>query len=74
MLSLEKKITRNAQLRVRFASEPAKFVDSEIELDEAIKEVGVAAAAPELYPVLVDTGGVASCVAPPRGSIRDAAV
>ncbi|KAJ1458298.1 Catenin-beta-like protein [Pelagophyceae sp. CCMP2097] len=62
MLSLEKKITRNSQLRVRFSSEPAKFVDSEIELDEAIKEVGVAAAAPELYPVLVDTGGVASIV------------
>ena len=32
LLTLEKRITRNAQLRVKYADEPSKFVESEVDL------------------------------------------
>ena len=48
LLTLEKRITRNAQLRVKYADEPSKFVESEVDLDDAIKGLGLCAAAPNI--------------------------
>ncbi|CAN0444704.1 unnamed protein product [Ascophyllum nodosum] len=60
LLALERKINRNQMMRVKFPDQPERFVDSEVELDEAIKSLSVVAAAPELYPALVDAGAVTS--------------
>jgi beta-catenin-like protein 1 len=58
LLSLEKKITKNALLRAKHAGEPARFMESEIELDEELKRVRLLAAAPEHYPFLLgDSAG-----------------
>ena len=62
LLTLEKRITRNAQLRVKYADEPSKFVESEVDLDDAIKGLGLCAAAPEYYGEFARLGGVASVV------------
>ena len=62
LLSFEKKITLNQQLRVKFFDTPSRFAESEVDLDDAIRDMGLCAAAPELYPKLCELGGVASIV------------
>ena len=57
LLHLEKKMTLNRRERIEFVGDPKKFVDSEIALDEAVKSLGLLAAAPELYPAVVACGG-----------------
>jgi hypothetical protein len=46
-VALERKTTRNQQLRIKHASDPTKFVDSEVELHEEIQAFHVAATAPK---------------------------
>eukprot|EP00052_Salpingoeca_macrocollata_P014701 m.116015 g.116015 ORF g.116015 m.116015 type:complete len:563 (-) comp19420_c0_seq5:37-1725(-) len=53
VLSLEKKVSRNQELRIKFPKEPIKFVDSEIEMHQAVQELHVVATAPQLYSELV---------------------
>lgn len=60
LLGFEKKISKNQRLRVKFADEPEKFVESEMELDEEIKKLFAVAASPDLYPALVDLGAARS--------------
>lgn len=60
LLQLEKRMLRNRQLRVKYADDPRRFVDSEVDLDEAIKEMSVLTSAPEVYGVLVECGGAGS--------------
>ena len=60
LLSFEKKVSKNQMLRVKYADEPAKFMESEIELSEEIDRLKVIAAAPEMYPVMVSLGAVAT--------------
>ncbi|TLS26664.1 hypothetical protein PpBr36_05450 [Pyricularia pennisetigena] len=48
-LALEKKINRNAELRARHADDPAKFIDSEADLDAAVRNLGILAEHPSLY-------------------------
>ncbi|CAM9463938.1 unnamed protein product [Chrysoparadoxa australica] len=60
LLALEKKITKNQQLRVKYPEMPEKFLDSELDLDESIKGLAVVATAPALYPQLVEHGAVHS--------------
>lgn len=47
-------------MRMKFADEPTKFMDSEVELHTEIQELYAIAASPELYPVLVQAGAVPS--------------
>ncbi len=60
MLGFEKKITKNQKMRMKFPDEPAKFMESELELHAEIQELFAIAASPELYPILVQTGSVTS--------------
>lgn len=62
LLALEKRITRNAQLRVKYSDRPAKFLESEVDLDDAVKALGLCAAAPEFYGEFARLDGVASVV------------
>ncbi|KAL7920797.1 DUF1716 domain-containing protein [Trichoderma austrokoningii] len=61
-LSLEKLITKNAELRARFEDEPHKFIDSEADLDAEIKNLSLLAESSELYGEFVKLGSAASLV------------
>ncbi|KXX80972.1 Beta-catenin-like protein 1 [Madurella mycetomatis] len=61
-LSFEKKISRNAELRARFEDDPAKFIDSEAELDAAIKALSILSDHPDLYADFARLGCVGSLV------------
>ncbi|KAK1961105.1 DUF1716-domain-containing protein [Colletotrichum sublineola] len=61
-LNFEKRITKNAELRAKFADDPQKFIESEADLDTAIKDLSILAEHPELYPQFVKLGCVASLV------------
>lgn len=52
LLGLERAITRNSLARAKYGDEPARFIESEVALDEELKRVRVLAAAPEQYGVL----------------------
>ncbi|KAJ8600766.1 hypothetical protein CTAYLR_006105 [Chrysophaeum taylorii] len=76
LLQLEKKMLVNRQLRVKYVDEPRRFVDSEVDLDEAIKQSSLLAAAPELYGVVVACGGcasIASLLSHENGDVRASA-
>lgn len=75
--SFEKKISKNQMMRMKYSDEPAKFLDSELELHAEIQELFAVAASPELYPVLVQMGAVTSilgCVTHENTDISIAAV
>jgi beta-catenin-like protein 1 len=61
-LNFEKHITKNAELRAKFESEPQKFISSEADLDADIKGLSILAEHPELYGELVKLGSVNSLV------------
>ena len=61
-LNFEKKITKNAELRAKFESEPQKFMSSEADLDADIKALSILAEHPELYGEFAKLGCVASLV------------
>jgi len=53
VLAFERALTRNQEQRVKHVGEPAKYVESEVELDEAIKALSAIAAHPMLFAPLV---------------------
>ncbi|KAK3332595.1 Catenin-beta-like protein [Cercophora scortea] len=61
-LAFEKLINRNAELRARFESDPTKFIDSEADLDAAIRALSILTEHPDLYPSLAQLGTLASLV------------
>jgi len=60
ILHIEKQINTNMQLRMKYADQPERFMDSELELFQALKGLHAVAAAPELFPVFVKTRCVPS--------------
>ncbi len=54
VLNFEKRALRNQEMRVKFADDPKKFMESEVELHEAVQELRVLATAPDQYPLLVE--------------------
>ena len=53
LTALGKAIQSNQDLRLKYAHDPTKFMESEIEVDMRIKDLMPLAAYPQLYPVLV---------------------
>ena len=51
ILTFEKRLLKNRELRVKFPDEPTKFMESEIELHESIQQLRALATAPDLYNV-----------------------
>eukprot|EP01133_Synstelium_polycarpum_P014864 gene14864-17577_t len=60
VLLFEKKYNNNQQMRAKYAGNPEKFMDSEIELDTEITKLQIIATAPELYPLFVKLGVITS--------------
>lgn len=61
-LAFEKKISLNASLRARYEAQPQKFIDSEADLDSAIKGLSILSEHPDLYPEFVRLGSATSLV------------
>nr|CAG8539392.1 13438_t:CDS:10 [Entrophospora candida] len=58
IIKFEKVITKNQELRVKFADDPTKFLDSETDLHEEIKNLLRLSESPELYPQVVKLGTI----------------
>jgi len=54
ILNFEKRVLKNQELRVKFPENPEKFMESELELHEAIQQLHALATVPELYDVAVE--------------------
>lgn len=54
LLSFERKLLKNQELRVKFSDHPSKFMDSECELFEILQELHSLSTQPELYQILID--------------------
>lgn len=54
LVNLEKKIHRNQELRVKFADNPSKFMDSECELFDCLQELHPLSTQPELYSLVIE--------------------
>lgn len=61
-LKFEQRINRNAAQRAKYEAEPARFIQSEADLDADLKALSILGEHPELYPDLVRLGTVASLV------------
>ncbi|KAJ9156199.1 DUF1716-domain-containing protein [Pleurostoma richardsiae] len=59
-LKFEQLINRNAQQRAKYESEPQKFIQSEADLDGAVRGLSIITEHPELYPLLAELGTAAS--------------
>eukprot|EP01111_Echinosteliopsis_oligospora_P015897 TRINITY_DN6439_c0_g1_i1.p1 TRINITY_DN6439_c0_g1~~TRINITY_DN6439_c0_g1_i1.p1 ORF type:complete len:506 (-),score=148.30 TRINITY_DN6439_c0_g1_i1:214-1731(-) len=62
ILNFERKINKNQQMRIKFSDQAEKFMDSEIELDQEIKQMMIIATVPTLYGELVKLNAIPSLV------------
>ncbi|KTW32101.1 uncharacterized protein T551_00783 [Pneumocystis jirovecii RU7] len=53
VLKLERGITKNQELRIKYSENPEKFLLSEADLDSDIKALSVFSSYPELYPEMI---------------------
>ncbi|EDW81269.1 uncharacterized protein Dwil_GK11115 [Drosophila willistoni] len=60
ILVFEKRNLKNQEMRIKFADNPEKFMDSEVELHSVIQELKAVATVPDLYPLLVELHGLHS--------------
>lgn len=60
--SFERKVVKNAELRAKYEKDPAKFMDSEADLDAEIKSWSLLSEHPHLYIEFAQSGSVASLV------------
>ena len=58
LLSLEKKVLKNQEMRVKFPDMPEKFMESEIELNIEIQKLHEIATVPKHYPLLIETNSL----------------
>lgn len=54
VLNFEKKALRNREMRIKFPDQPDKFMDSEIDLHDALQDLSAVATVPDQYPLLVE--------------------
>lgn len=62
ILSFEKKVTKNQEMRIKFPDQPQKFMESELELHEEIQKLHVLATVPEYYEIFVKFNAAATCL------------
>lgn len=58
LLQLDKKTQENQQLRLKYAEEPLKYLDSEVSIVEILDTLHLLAASPSLYPSFISQDGL----------------
>ncbi|XP_068628538.1 beta-catenin-like protein 1 [Battus philenor] len=54
VLNFEKKALKNREMRIKFPDQPEKFMESEIDLHQALQDLSAVATVPDQYPLLVE--------------------
>ncbi|XP_074310701.1 uncharacterized protein LOC141646694 [Silene latifolia] len=62
VLAFERRLRDNIEARLKYPDTPDKFADSEVELHEELLKLKLLAAAPDLYPELVNLNSVPSII------------
>lgn len=62
LLTFEKQVLKNQEMRVKFPNQPEKFMESELELNEEIQRLHVISTVPEHYTVLVEVNIIQTLV------------
>lgn len=62
VLSFERKVTKNQEMRIKFPDMPQKFMESELELHDEIHRLHVLATVPEYYEVFVKLNAVSTAL------------
>ena len=55
LYQLEKKMSKNQEMRIKFPDSPEKFMESELELNDIIQEMHVVSTRSDLYPILFNS-------------------
>lgn len=58
LLKLDKALSKNQKLRLKFLDDPLKFIDSEIDIAEDLQTLMSVSSSPELYPELLKLDAV----------------
>ena len=53
LLGFEKKVSRNQEMRIKFPDQPDKFMVSEMELHDVVRELQNVSTVPHFYPIMV---------------------
>ena len=62
LLSFEKKVLKNQEMRIKFPDLPEKFMESELELNDEVQKLHIVATVPEHYLILVETNAIQTLV------------
>ena len=62
VLSFEKKVLKNQEMRIKFPDLPEKFMESELELNDEIQSFHIIATAPEYYTILIELNAIQTLV------------
>merc|ERR1719394_1679079 len=60
LLGFEKKVSKNQEMRIKFPDQPDKFMMSEMELHDGLRELQNVSTVPHMYPIMVDTNCVST--------------
>ena len=60
LLGFEKKVSRNQEMRIKFPDQPDKFMVSEMELHDVVRELQNVSTVPHLYPIMVELNCVST--------------
>lgn len=63
MLPVVLQYKENLEMRMKYADNPEKFMESEVDLDEEVQRLLAVAGSPELYPDFVKLGAVQNLLA-----------
>ena len=60
LLTFEKKVSKNQEMRIKFPDQPDKFMMSEMELHDSVRELQNIATVPHMYPIIVELNCVST--------------
>merc|ERR1719259_856889 len=60
LLGFEKKVSKNQEMRIKFPDQPDKFMMSEMELHDGLRELQNVSTVPHMYPIMVELNCVST--------------
>merc|ERR1719471_1274450 len=60
LLGFEKKVSKNQEMRIKFPDQPDKFMVSEMELHDGVRELQNVSTVPHMYPTMVELNCVST--------------